>query len=107
MTYNQHNIIERKIKLLPQTHSPEVDYSLFIMVAVLVMLERLEKRSGTDLGAFPSSVFAGSASVSWFHVTLPPPQGNALGGLYIGLFRSRRLIWDEDGRHQSFEGQTS
>jgi hypothetical protein len=40
-------------KLLPQTHSPEVEYSLFIMVAVLVMSERLEKRSGATPAAFP------------------------------------------------------
>jgi hypothetical protein len=32
-----------------------VDYSLFIVVAVLVMLERLEKRPGVTLAAFPSS----------------------------------------------------
>jgi hypothetical protein len=31
------------------------------------------------------------------------PQG---GGLYIGLFRARRSIWDEDRQYRSFEGQT-
>jgi hypothetical protein len=77
---------EREIKLLPQTHSTEVDYSLFIMVAVLVMLERLEKRSGIAPAAFPPRMFTGSASVSLFHVSPPPPRENASGSLYIGGF---------------------
>jgi hypothetical protein len=67
------NIIaqEREIKLLPQTHTSKVDYSLFIMVAVLVMSERLEKRSRTATTAFPPPIFANSAFVSWFRVSLP------------------------------------
>jgi hypothetical protein len=82
---------EREIKLLPQTHSPEMDYSLFIMVAVLVMLERLEMRLGTAPAVFPP-IFTGSTSVSWFHVFPPPPCENASGGLYIGVFRSSPSI---------------
>jgi hypothetical protein len=39
---------EREIKLLPQTHRPEVDYSL-IMLTVLVMLEKI---SGMAPAAF-------------------------------------------------------
>jgi hypothetical protein len=50
-----------------------VKYSLFIMVVVFVMLERLEKQPGTTLAAFPPQIFAGTAFVSWFHVSLPPP----------------------------------
>jgi hypothetical protein len=33
---------EREISSYPPNHSLEVNYSLFIIVAVLVMLERLE-----------------------------------------------------------------
>jgi hypothetical protein len=49
------------------------------MVA-LVMLERLEKRPGMALAAFPPPIFAGSASVSWFRVSLPCPHKNSSGG---------------------------
>jgi hypothetical protein len=83
---------EREIKLLPQTHSTDVGYSLFIMVEVLVMLERLEKRPGMAPAAFPSPIFTGSAFISWFHVSMPPPHENASGSLYIGVFRSRQSI---------------
>jgi hypothetical protein len=81
---------------MPQTHSLEVDYYLFIMVAVLVMSERFEKRPGVTSEAFPPPIIAGTASVSWFHVSMPPPRGNASGSIYIGLLRSRQLIWSED-----------
>jgi hypothetical protein len=76
------------------------------MVAVLVMSERLEKRPEVTLEAFPPPIIAGTTFVSWFHVSMPPPRGNALGSIYIGLFRSRQLIWSENGRQRSFEGQT-
>jgi hypothetical protein len=71
--------MRKKNKLLPQTHSPEVDYSLFIMVAVLVMSERLEKPPGATLAMFPPPNFARTASVSLFHVSPPPPQENTSG----------------------------
>jgi hypothetical protein len=71
---------EGEIKLLPQPHSPEVDYSIFIMVAVLVMLERLEKRPGMTPESFLPPIFAGTAFVSWFYVPPPPPQRNTSGG---------------------------
>jgi hypothetical protein len=73
-------------------------------VAVFVMSERLEKRPTSE--AFPPPIIIGTAFVSWFHVSMPLPRGNASGSIYIGLFRSRQLIWSEDGRQQSFEGQT-
>jgi hypothetical protein len=97
---------EREIKLLPQTHSLEVVYSHFIMVAVLVMLEGLEKRPGTAPTSFPPPIFAGSASVSWLCVSLPPPHENTLGGLYIGDLKSTPSIRYQDGRHGSNEVQT-
>jgi hypothetical protein len=61
------------------THSLEVDYSLFIMVALLVMLERLEKLPGATPVAFPPPNFTGTTSVSLFHVSPPPPRENASG----------------------------
>jgi hypothetical protein len=76
-----------------------VEYSLFIAVlmvgdvgevgeatgGVVLMSERLEKRQGATLAAFPPPMFAGTAV---FHVYLPPPRGNAAGGLYIVVSRS-------------------
>jgi hypothetical protein len=41
--------------LLPQTHSPEVDNSLFMAVMMVLMLERMEKRHGATPAAFPPS----------------------------------------------------
>jgi hypothetical protein len=58
------------------------------MVAVLVMLERLEKQPGMAPAAFPPPIFVGSAYVSWFRVSPLPPPDNVSGSLYIGVFRS-------------------
>jgi hypothetical protein len=87
MASKHHCTREKQIKLLPQTHSPEVYYSLFIVVAVLVMSERLEKRPVAALAAFPSLIFVGSASILWFHVSPPPPHENTSVSLYIEGFR--------------------
>jgi hypothetical protein len=67
-----------------------VNYSLFIMVAMLVMLERLEKRPGMAPTAFTPPIFASSAYVSWFHVSPPPPRKNTLGSLHIGFLGQAR-----------------
>jgi hypothetical protein len=67
-----------------------VDYSLFIMVAVLVMLERLEKRPGTAPAAFPPPIFTGIAFVSWLRVFPPPPHKITSRSLYIGFLGQPR-----------------
>jgi hypothetical protein len=107
MASNQHSTREREIKLLPQTHSLAVDYSLFIMVAVLVMLERLQKRTGTAPVAFPPPISVGSAFISWFRVYPPPPPENASGNIYIVVFgstpinlRSRWMTSELRGRNE-------
>jgi hypothetical protein len=79
MASNQHSTREKIDQLLPKTYSPDMDYSLFIIVTVLVMLERVEMRSGMAPAAFPPPIFGGSASVSWLCVSPPPPRENALG----------------------------
>jgi hypothetical protein len=69
-----------------------VDYSLFTMVAVLVMLKRLEKRPGPAPTLFTPPIFAGTTFVSWFRVSSLPSRGNASEGV---------LIWDflgQDGQ---------
>jgi hypothetical protein len=44
---------------------------------------------------------------SWFCVSLLPSRENTSGSLYIGDFRSTPSIWDQNGRHQSNNAQTS
>jgi hypothetical protein len=77
-------------KVLPPTHSPEVDYSLFMVVMMVLTSERVEKRLGATPAMFPPPIFAGTASVYVFRVSLSPlitiVEGE--GGLYIGFFRS-------------------
>jgi hypothetical protein len=81
------------------------------MVATLVISERLEKRAEVTLTTFPPPIFAGTTSVSRFHVFLPPPRGNASGGLYMGLFRLSWAIWSSrdsrDRQHRRHDGQTA
>jgi hypothetical protein len=57
---------------------------------MVVMSERLEKRSGVTPAVFPSPIFTETASVSVFRVSPPPSRGNASGGggLHIVVFRS-------------------
>jgi hypothetical protein len=79
---------ERVIKLLPQTHCPEEDYSLFMAMSMVLMLEKLEKHLGATPAAFPPPIFVGTTSIYVFRVSLPPPLGNTEGGLYIVVSRS-------------------
>jgi hypothetical protein len=58
-------------KVLPPTHSPEVDYSLFMVVMMVLTSERVEKRPGATPAAFPSPIFAGIASIYVFRVSPP------------------------------------
>jgi hypothetical protein len=71
-----------------QTHSPEVDYSLFMAVSMVLMSERLEKHPRATPVAFSPPIFTRTTFVFVFRVFPPPPLGNAKGGLYIGVFRS-------------------
>jgi hypothetical protein len=56
-----------------------VEYSLFMVVMMALMSERVEKHPGVTPAAFPPSIFAGTASISVFHVSPPPPLGNTEG----------------------------
>jgi hypothetical protein len=57
-----------------------VDYSLFMVVSMVVMSERVEKGPRATPTVFPLPIFDGIASIYVFHVSLPPPLGNAEGG---------------------------
>jgi hypothetical protein len=65
-----------------------VDYSLFMAVIMVLTSERVEKRPGVTPAAFPPPIFAGTASVSVFHVSPLPLIAIVEGGLYIGVIRS-------------------
>jgi hypothetical protein len=75
-------------KLLPQTRSLELDYSLFIALMMVLTSKRVEKRPGATPAAFPPPIFAGIASISVFRVSLAPQIAIIKGALYIGIFRS-------------------
>jgi hypothetical protein len=60
-----------------------VDYSLFMMVMMVLTSERVEKCPGATLAAFSPPIFNGTTSVSVFHVSLPPLD---VGGIYIKEF---------------------
>jgi hypothetical protein len=65
-----------------------VDYSLFMVVMMVLTLERVEKQPGATPAAFPPPIFAGTASLYVFHVSLPPLTVIVQRGIYIGIFRS-------------------
>ena len=92
MASNQHSTREREIKQLPQTHSPEVDHSLFIMETLMMMLERVEMQPGMALAAFPSPIFAGSASVSVFLPLCSAASEITIRALFINGFRSKLRV---------------
>jgi hypothetical protein len=45
---------------MPQTHIPEVEYSLFMAVMMVLTSERVEKHLGATPIAFPPPMFAGT-----------------------------------------------
>jgi hypothetical protein len=63
-----------------------VDYSLFMAVMMVLMSERVEKHPGVTLAAFPPQIFAGIASISVFHVSLPHRLGIVEGGSIYRCF---------------------
>jgi hypothetical protein len=90
--------------LLPQTHSPKVDYSLFIMVMKVESLERVEITPAAPHRIFSPLIFVSQTPVSWFCVLVVLPFVTCRGTLYIVTFRSRRIHQDEDRQHWSNEG---
>jgi hypothetical protein len=56
-----------------------VDYSLFMEVMMVLTSERVEKGPGATPAAFPSPIFAGTTSISMFHVSPPPHLENTEG----------------------------
>jgi hypothetical protein len=96
---------EKWDKLLPQTHSPEVDYSLFMAVMMVLTSERMEKHPGRLRQRFPlqSSLEQPLFLCFMFLYCL---FRDHQGGLYIGIFRSSWASGDKDGQHRRSEPQT-
>ena len=73
---------EREIHmLLPQTHSPAVDYSLFIMETVEMSMEKVETSPAGLHQSFPPPIFSLLISVFWFLSCGGSPLENVGGPL--------------------------
>jgi hypothetical protein len=59
-----------------------MDYSLFMAVMMVLTPERVEKRPGATPAAFPPPIFAGTVSISLFHVS-PLPLFAIVRGVFI------------------------
>jgi hypothetical protein len=66
-----------------------VDYALFIIVMLVYMLERVEIPPVEAPRVFPRPIFDDFYSISVFLCYTMPHLQDALGDLYIGIFRSR------------------
>ena len=67
--------------LLPQTHSPEVDYSLFIMETVEMSMEKKETSPAGLHRSFPLPICSLLVSVSGFSSVAALPSKNVRGPL--------------------------
>jgi hypothetical protein len=99
---------EKYIKLLPQTHSAEVDYSLFIMVMLVQMLEKVRSLQWWLWWSFTLQlIFAGSCSVSVFLCFRHPPlEESSWCPLYRG-FRLDRVRGRKKHANRTVEGGKS
>jgi hypothetical protein len=52
--------------LLPQTHSPEVDYSLFMVEMVEMSMEKMETMPAAPRRSFPPPICSSRSSFSCF-----------------------------------------
>ena len=68
--------------LLPQTHSPEVEYSLFIMETVEMSMEKKETSPAGLRRSFPPPICNLLVSVSYFFRVAALPSKN-VGGPFI------------------------
>ena len=89
--------------LLPQTHSPEVEYSLFIMETVETLLGEVETTPAVLRRSFPPPICMFRPLFRGFSV-----YGRLLaiyvgGAIFIVGFRSRRSRGRKDRRQRSHE----
>ena len=67
--------------LLPQIHSPKVDYSIFIMETVEISMEKVETSPAVLRRSFPPPIFNLLISVSGFSSVAAPLWKNFGGPL--------------------------
>ena len=97
---------EREIHmLLPQTHCPEVDYSLFIMETVEMSLGEMETTSGVPRQSFPPPICSSRSLFRCFCVSAVLFFGKRRGTIFIVVFRSKGSSGKKDRRQRSHEGQ--
>jgi hypothetical protein len=84
---------------MPQTHSREVDYSLFYHGAgVGDVREAREATGGNSDNISPSNLHRYNLCfVVLCFSTASTREHIGGGGIYIGLFRLRQSIWSKDG----------
>ena len=94
--------------LLPQTHSPEVDYSLFIMATVATSLGVMETTPAALRRSFPPPVCSSSTPLfRCFYVSAALPSGKRRGTIFIVVFRSRGSVGKKDQCKRSHKGQNT
>ena len=92
-------------KLLPQNHSPGVDYSLFIMETVEMSLGEMETTPAAPCRSFLPPICSFRSLFRGFYVSAALPSERHRETIFIGVFRSRRSFCKKDRRHWSHEGQ--
>jgi hypothetical protein len=83
-----------------------VDFFLLMVVMMVLLLKRVEKRPGVTPATFPPPVFAGTTSVFVVRVS-PPPRFVIVEG--VSIYRHFRGSWasrDEDRGPRRLEAQT-
>ena len=90
--------------LLSQTHSPEVDYSLFIMETVEMSMEKKETSPVALRRSFPPSNLQPPGLCFLILSCCGSLCEEHRGALYIGIFRSRGSFGKKDRRKQGHEG---
>ena len=98
-------IIHREIRS-SYHHKPKVqgvDYSPFIMVMMVEMLEKMETTPAAPRRSFPPPICSSRSSVSWFCVSAALPFESRRGTIFIVVFRSRRRLGKKDRRQRSHE----
>ena len=92
-------------KLLPQTHSPGVDYSLFIMEMVEMSLGEMETTPAAPRRSFPPPICSSSSLFRCFCVSTALSPGKHRGTIFIVVFRSRGSFGKKDQHKRSHEAQ--
>ena len=69
--------------LLPQTHSPAVDYSLFIMETMEMSMEKVETSPAGLRRTFPPPIYSLLISVACFFRVAALLSSNHIGGPFI------------------------